>query len=270
VTPNGNGGDGPGHGRAPLACIVDLDGTVYAAGSAVPGAPEAIRRLRSAGVPLLFGTNTTRHPRRVLVERLRSMGIALEEEELLTAPRAAAAWLRREGARKLMLLLPHAAWEEFADFEQDEAAPDHVVVGDLGEDWTFERMNRAFHALLAGASLVAIHKNRFWNPGEGFRLDAGPFVAALEYASGMEAVLVGKPSPAFFETAAASLGAPVDRILVIGDGVLTDIRGGQAAGCRTVAVRTGSFREEDLEELGSAPEAVLDSIAGLPAYLGLG
>lgn len=257
-----------GSGWAPAGCVIDLDGTLYEGGVAIEGAAEALTRLRRAGIPVVFATNTTRHPRRVLVERLRVMGIGVAGDELHTAPRAAAAWLRRQEARRLMLLLPEAAWGEFAAFEVVAASPDHVVVGDLGEAWTFERMNTAFRALLGGAKLVAIHKNRFWNPGGGRQLDAGPFVAALEYAAGTTAVLVGKPSPAFFETAAGTLGVPFGQVLVVGDAVLNDVRGGQAAGCRTVAVRTGSFREEDLEALDTPPEAVLDSIADLPEYLG--
>jgi HAD superfamily hydrolase (TIGR01458 family) len=242
---------------------------VYTAGRAIPGAAEAIGRLRRAGIPLVFATNTTRHPRRVLVERLGKMGIPVEPSELFTAPRAAAAWLRGRGARRLMLLLPEATWDEFDAFQRDERAPEHVVVGDLGASWTYGRLNAAFLALLGGAELVAIHKNRFWNPGDGPRLDAGPFVAALEYASGKEATLVGKPSPAFFRAAAAALGVPMDHVLVVGDAVLNDVRGGRSAGCRAVAVRTGSFREEDLQALEEPPEAVLGSIAELPAYLGL-
>ena len=128
---------------------------------------------------------------------------------------------------------------------------------------------RGLPGAVDGAALVAIHKNRFWDPGDGLRLDAGPFVAALEYAAGNEAVLVGKPSAAFFRTAARALELPLERILVVGDSVLNDVRGGQAAGCRTVAVRTGSFREEDLAALGRPPEAVLESIAALPDHLGV-
>jgi len=144
--------------------VLDLDGTIYHGGVAIDGAAEAVARLRGAGVPMVFATNTTRSPRRVLVERLRAMGIEIDGEELHTAPRAAAQWLKEVGSRCLLLLLPEAAWEEFSDFQKDELAPDHVVVGDLGEAWNFERLNRGFRALLSGAGLVAIHKNRFWTP----------------------------------------------------------------------------------------------------------
>jgi ribonucleotide monophosphatase NagD (HAD superfamily) len=117
---------------------------------------------------------------------------------------------------------------------------------------------------------VAIHKNRSWDPGGGLQLDAGPFVAALEYASGVEAVLVGKPSTAFFDTAARALGVARDRVAVVGDSVTNDVAGGQQAGCLGVAVRTGSFRSDELDRLARPPDAVLDSVADLPGWLGIG
>lgn len=251
------------------ACVVDLDGTLYQGDRAIQGAAAAITALRSAGIPVCFATNTTRRPRTALVERLRGMGIELRTEELHTAPVAAATWLEAQGARRVSLLLAEATFEEFAAFELDHDQPDCVVAGDLGDGWSFEVLNRAFRALLRGARLVAIHKNRSWDPGGGIQLDAGPFVAALEYATGVEAVLVGKPSTAFFETAARALGVPRDRVAVVGDSVTNDVVGGQRAGCLGVAVRTGSFREDDLGGLDRSPDAVLDSIADLPTWLGI-
>jgi len=255
--------------RAADGCVIDLDGTLYEGGRAVAGAAAAIAALRHARVPLCFATNTTRRPRSALVRRLRAMGIEVATDELHTAPVAASAWLGRQGARRLSLLLPEATFEEFTGFELDSDRPDHVVVGDLGEEWTFEVLNRAFLALTAGARLVAIHRNRSWDPGGGRQLDAGPFVAALEYAAGVEAVLVGKPSPAFFDTAAAALGVPRDRIAVVGDSIANDVVGGHQAGCLGVAVRTGSFREDELATLDRPPDAILDSIAELPDWLGV-
>lgn len=250
-------------------CVIDLDGTLYFAGEPITGAAEAVDRLRSAGVPICFATNTTRRPRSALVDQLAAMGIVVRPDELHTAPVAAASWLAGRGARRVSLLLAEATFEEFGDFEVDHQLPDHVVVGDLGEAWTFEILNRAFSALNTGAQLVAIQKNRSWDAGNGLQLDAGPFVAALEYATGQEAVLVGKPSTAFFETAAGALGLSLDRVAVVGDGVATDVAGGQAAGCRGVALRTGTFREEQLVELERPPDAILDSIADLPDWMGM-
>jgi HAD superfamily hydrolase (TIGR01458 family) len=252
------------------ACIIDLDGTVYVSDEAVAGAGEAIAVLREADLPLCFATNTTRRPRSELVSRLAAMGITVATEELFTAPVAAARWLADAGAERVSLLLAEATFEEFEGFELDDANPDSVIVGDLGREWTFDRLNSAFRALMGGARLVAIQKNRFWDPGQGLCLDAGPFVAALEYASGREAVLVGKPSTPFFVSAARYLKVAIDRVAVVGDSVENDVVGGQRAGCLGVAVRTGTFREDHLDGLERPPYAVLDSLADLPSWLGVG
>lgn len=253
--------------RRAEAVVLDLDGTVCFADASIPGAGAAIGRLRRAGVPMCFATNTTRRPRSDLVARLASMGIEVSSDELFTAPVAAAGWLAGVGATRVSLLLAEATFEEFDEFALDDEAPEYVVVGDLGEEWTFDRLNRAFRALMRGANLVAIQKNRYWDPGGGLSLDAGPFIAALEYASEQEAVLVGKPSTPFFVTAAESLGVPLHHIAVVGDSVVNDVVGGQRAGCLGVAVRTGTFRDEHLQGLERPPDAVLDSIAELPDWL---
>ncbi len=251
------------------ACVLDLDGTLYQGGAAIPGAAVAVAALRSADVPVCFATNTTRQPRSALVRRLAELGIAAVADDLFTAPVAAARWLADQGAQRVSLLLPEVTHAEFAGFTLDDEAPEYVVVGDLGSEWTFARLDRAFRALLAGATLVAIHRNRWWNPGGGPTLDAGAFVAALEYASGREAVLVGKPSEAFLEVAAAELGVPRGRVVVVGDGIENDVRAAQRAGCLGVLVRTGTFRPADLATPGSPPDGVLDSVADLPGWLGI-
>jgi HAD superfamily hydrolase (TIGR01458 family) len=249
--------------------VIDLDGTLYDGEGAIPGAADAVARLRHGGIQICFATNTTRRPRAHLVSRLASMGIVVDPEELFTAPVAAARWLAGVGATKVSLLLPEPTFEEFEAFTIDDATPEYVVVGDLGREWTFDRLNLAFRALQRGAALVAIQKNQFWDPGEGPCLDAGPFVAALEYASGRDAVLVGKPNVAFFVTAAEYLGVPLDQIAVVGDSVANDVIGAQRAGCLGVAVRTGTFNEQHLEGLERPPDAILDSVADLPSWLGL-
>ncbi len=255
-------------GRAD-ACLLDLDGTIYFAGTEIPGAAGAVERIRAAGLPVAFATNTTRHPRSQLVRRLQNLGIDVRAEEIFTAPVAAAQWLTRQGARRVSLLLPDATHEEFRSFEITNSRPEYVLVGDLGHEWSFELLNAALRSLLDGAGLIAIQKNRFWDAGEGPQLDAGPFVVSLEYASGRDALLVGKPARPFFEGAAASLGVPMERLVVVGDGVENDVGGAQEVGSISVAVRTGTFSEEMIPSLSRPPDAILDSIADLPGWLGL-
>ncbi len=247
--------------------LFDLDGTVYQEGRAIPGAAEALDALRRRGFPFRFTTNTTRRPRTSLTEHLQSLGVAAHPREILSAPAAAALWLRSRGVSRVQLLLAEATFVEFEGFEITDRSPEAVVVGDLGEDWTFPILNQAFRNLMEGAELLAIQRNRYWRTDGGLSLDAGPFVAALEYGSGKTATLAGKPSPAFFEAAAAELGVPRERIAVVGDDLESDVAGARASGMIGVAVRTGKYRSQDAERAQREADVVLDSIAQIPAWL---
>lgn len=255
--------------RGVRGLLLDLDGTLYEPDGPVPGAAEAVVRLRAAGLALRYVTNTTRQPRAALVERLGRLGLPSAPDEIFTAPRAAVAWLEAHAVRRVALHVAAAAAGEFGRFTLDEVGPEAVVVGDLGPAWTFERLNRAFRQLGDRATLLAIQKNRHWRSAEGLVLDAGPFVAALEYASGRSAVTVGKPSAAFLEAAAGGLGLPLADVALVGDDIVSDVGGALAAGARGVLVRTGKFRPGDAEAAGVRPTAVIDSVAALPGLLGL-
>jgi HAD superfamily hydrolase (TIGR01458 family) len=249
--------------------LVDLDGTVYEDGRAIPGAADALTIVRRAGLGLRFVTNTTRMPRSALVETLARCGVEAQVDEIHTAPSAAAEWLRARGIGRVSLCVPAATFVEFAGFEIDEAEPMAVVVGDLSRAWTFERLNRAFLHVHRGAELVALQRNRYWSTRDGLALDAGPFVAALEYAASRQATVVGKPSPEFFDTAARSLGLPLSSLAAVGDDALADVRGAQVAGARGVLVRTGKFASDEAGRAAVEPDAVVGSLADLPTLLGL-
>lgn len=247
--------------------LVDLDGTLFVGDEPIPGAVEAIARLEERGIARRYLTNTTRRSRRNVAERLRAMGFTLEDDELFTAPVAAASWLRDHGIERIALYLPSDTHEDFADFTVDDESPEAVVVGDLGRGWSFDMLNRAFGQLTGGARLVALQRNRFWRTERGLELDAGPFVALLEYAADIEAMLVGKPSEQFFDLAVRAMDLPRRDVIVIGDDIETDIGGAHTLGLRGVLVRTGKYRDDWLEKSGIVPYAIVDSIAKLPDLL---
>ena len=249
-------------------CLLDLDGTVIQEDRLIPGAAAALHELRLDGIPFRFITNTTRRPRSAIVDHLRRLGVETTIEECLTAPAATAAWLRERGARRVSLLLNKDTFQDFDGLTRDDETPDHVVVGDLGTDWSFEVLDRAFRALIAGAELVAIQRNRYWQSGSRVTLDAGPLIAALEYASDKTAHLVGKPSSEFFHIAAAELALSPAQVVMVGDDLEADIEGAKRAGLQAVAVRTGKFRAEDERRAKEIADAVLDSLADLPAWVG--
>jgi phospholysine phosphohistidine inorganic pyrophosphate phosphatase len=251
--------------------LLDLDGVLYVGDRVVPGAAETVEWLRSEGIPHRFLTNTTSRPRAAVVEKLDAMGVPAAADDVLTPLVAAHAWLERHGLRHPALFVPEATAAELSDLDPlDSGAEDGagaVVVGDLGRGWDFDTLNRAFRLLMAedALPLLALGLTRFWRAPDGLRLDAGAFVRALEYATGREAVVLGKPDRAFYATAVDSLGAAPEEVVMVGDDVVTDVGGAQAAGLVGVLVRTGKFSPTDLEG-DVQPDAVLDSVADLRGW----
>jgi len=248
--------------------LLDLDGTIYESSSLVAGATEVVAALRAAALPFRFVTNTTRRPRAHIVRELQEMGLDVTQDEILTAPSATARWLLDKGVRRIYPLLPEATFEDLEGLELTASKPECVIVGDLGDAWDFSRLNHAFQALMQGAELVAVQRNRYWRRDGELALDAGPFVAALEYASGKTAHVVGKPSRHFFETAVGLLGLQPREVAMVGDDLQADVAGARQAGLLGVAMRTGKYRPEDEDRAQELADAVLDSIAALPKWLG--
>ena len=247
--------------------LLDLDGVLCVEDEPIAGAIEAVAALRNRGLRLRFVTNTTSRPRRDILARLERLGMPVPERELVTPARLAVEHCLVAGRRRALLLMRDEVKADLAGLQEVREGADVVVIGDLGEDFGYRVLNRAFRELLAGAELVALQKNRYWRTPEGLSLDVGPFVAALEYATGCDAVVVGKPAPAFFATVLAGLEVrPADAVMV-GDDVESDVGGALRAGLAGVLVRTGKYRPEPSRS-GVEPTATVDSIADVPALLG--
>ena len=243
--------------------LLDLDGTLYVGEEAVPGAREAVQRLKAAGLALRYVTNTTRMPRRAVVERLRALGFEATEDKVFTPARAAARLMRN---KRCLALVDGSLLEDLKGITLTEESPDFVLVGDLGEGFTYARLDAAFKCLMNGAKLVALQKNRYWRTPGGLSLDAGPFVAALEFATGEQAAVVGKPEEAFFRSALEDLRLEAGEVAMVGDDVEADVAGAKRAGLLGIQVRTGKWGS-DAEERQA--DLVLDSVAGLPTELGV-
>ncbi len=248
--------------------LIDIDGVLMLGDEVLPGATAVIDTLRARKIPFRFMTNTTIYCRYTLLEHLNAKGFNVSLNELYTAAYAAARYLREQEARSYFPLLLPDAQLEFTGIDVDEEAPEYVVVGDLGAGFTFTRLNRAFRALLNGAKLVALHKKRHWRTPDGLFLDAGPFVVALEYASESNAVVVGKPSEAYFRMVLDDLALPPERLALIGDDIEIDVRGAKRMGIQGWLVKTGRFRKEDLGR-GIWPDQVMESIADVIEGVGV-
>jgi len=242
--------------------LVDLDGTLYVGDEPVEGAREAIGKLKASGLVLRYVTNTTRKPRREVSEHLHTLGFEVEEAEIFTPARAAAGLI---GDKSCFPLVDESLLEDLGGITPTEDRPDHVLVGDLGERFTYERLNAAFRCLMDGAQLIALQRNRYWRTEDGLALDAGPFVAALECASGKSATVVGKPEKSFFRLALEDLRLNSREVAMVGDDAEADVAGAQKAGLKGIQVKTGKYRPG----AEGAPDLMLESLARLPEALGV-
>ena len=244
---------------------------LHVSGEAIPGAPETVKALREGGHPLRLVTNNTTRARWKLAAELRSLGIDVAEDEISTTPIAAGKLLT--GLRVLALTMDSVKEDLARHVKLVDEKAEIVLVGGADETdeteevFRYERLNRAFAELSEGARLVCLHRNRWWQTADGPLLDAGAFVAGLEYAAGVEAEVVGKPTAAYFEAALAELGASVDDAVMVGDDVEADVGAAKRLGMRGVLVRTGKFRRDTLASAHPQPDAIIDSIADLPDYL---
>jgi HAD superfamily hydrolase (TIGR01458 family) len=251
------------------AILLDIDGVFHVSGEPISGGSRAVQRLREQGHRVRFLTNNTTQSRAQLANYVRGLGVELAEDELQTTPVAAARVLA--GKRVLALTMP-AIRDDLEGVELVGENASAVLLGGADEtpetNQVFSYMNlaRAFAELEGGAELYCRHKNPWWQTARGALLDAGAFVAGLEYATGLSATVLGKPSANYFEAALAAVDGDPERTWMIGDDVDADIGGAAALGMRTILVRTGKFRD-DAGAWSVSPDVVLDSIADVPAFL---
>lgn len=208
----------------------------------------------------------------MLVRRLAEYGFEVSPAELFTAIVAGADTARAAGYQRVAPFLPEAALPDLTDFSLGGGTsgrvaagiPDAVLVGDLGELWSYALLQEAFEYLMAGAALIALSRDRYWMKDGRLTLDAGPFVAGLEFAVGRKAIVAGKPCPAFYEAALGGMGLEqAGSVAMVGDDLWSDVEGAQQAGLQGWLVRTGKYRESALADAGITPDRILASVADL-------
>ncbi len=251
--------------------LLDIDGVLAISWEPIPGSIEALAAFRRAGLPVCLITNTTTHTRAGLAQILGDAGFDVEPSQIVTAVTATADYVRvaHPGA-SVFVLSDGDATDDMRDLTLVDRAADAdiVVLGGASVDFSYSTMNDVFRRLMDGAPLIAMHRNLYWKTAGGWELDAGAYIAGLEAAAATEAVVCGKPAAAYFGAALDVLGLPADHAAMVGDDIVNDVEGAQAAGLTGILVRTGKYREGDL--LRGTPHVVVDSLADVPALLDIG
>jgi HAD superfamily hydrolase (TIGR01450 family) len=254
-----------------MLLLVDLDGVLYRGADPVPGVAAALAARATAGDDVVYVTNNSMHYRADYVARLQSMGAPIEPDRVVTSARATALYLRdRESSVRRVLVVgagglerelrdvgleivtaAHVATrmtQEGIDGWAASGGADAVVIG-LDPQLTYLRIAAAADVVRAGARFVATNRDPTYPTERGLRPGAGAVVAAIEVASGVTPVSIGKPGPLLLEEAAAVAGGRARDAVMIGDGLLTDLAAARAVGARSVLMLTGVATRDQLDAL---------------------
>jgi len=249
------------------AFFFDMDGVLVQNGKNIPGAVETFKYLKKRGFPLRILTNRTTRSQDSLHSYLLEKGFPVRKEEIFSAPQAAVHYLRHQDDPSCCIVMGDDPKVDFAEFRQTDVNPDYVILGDMNDEWDFNKINPIFNMIMGSSKLLALHSGKFWHEEESFHLDLGFFVAGLEYITGKKALIVGKPSSTFFNMALEDIGLPPEKVVMIGDDIESDVGGAKMAGIYGVLALTGKYSREHTQHIDISPDAVIPSISVLPDFL---
>ncbi|HEX3724161.1 MAG TPA: TIGR01458 family HAD-type hydrolase [Nitrolancea sp.] len=243
--------------------LIDVDGVLRIDNDPLPGSVDALNELRRRKVPYRLLTNTTVRTRHSLGALMRRLGFDVEDQEIITAGAATAAYLRRRFPNQPCFLIATGdVADDFTGVPLTNGMDARVVViGGAEQNFTYAALNHAFRLLLNGATLVAMHRGKYWITSQGPTLDAGAYIQGLEYVTGKRARVVGKPAAPFFRVGVRSLGLQPDQVAIVSDDLLQDIAPAMRLGITGILVRTGLFNETGLARV--TPDHVIDTFASI-------
>lgn len=246
--------------------LIDMDGVIYKGSEPIPGAVEFINTLREKGYPFLFLTNNSQRTNRDVCYKLRKMGFNVNDEDIFTCGMATARYLASKkvngtayviGEGGLLNELHNVGYSIVDDH------PDYVIIGE-GRTIMLESVDKAINMIMSGSKLIATNLDPNCPVGNGkYRAGCGAFVSMLEFATGIQAFSVGKPSPIMMRMARKILTLGTDETIMIGDTMGTDILGAGSMGFTTVLTLSGVTKESDLQQYGYEPDFIIKSVNDL-------
>ncbi len=246
--------------------IFDIDGVLEFQGEVYPDAIETIDLLRNKGIVLRFLTNSTLKSRASCARRLRESGFEIIDEEVITASYATARYLDGLKPRSCWIMVEREGSNEFLGFYQDTENPEYIVIGDNRSKFDFEHLNKALRLLLKGAKLIGMQSELIDSSMGEVELNVGSWVEMLERASGVKATYIGKPNPYVFELTLQKMGLDKSEVIMVGDRVSTDVMGANEFGIRSLLLKTGEFKEQDLD-WNIKPDFIFDTISDVLTIL---
>lgn len=247
--------------------IVDIDGVVGKSKTPIIEGVRAVKKLKEMGKKIIFVSNNSTRSRRILLDRLKTFGLNVSENEVLVATYATARFISKEKPGAKVFTTGEKGLREELELaglklvEYDEA--EYLVVGS-NRGINFELMTKALRACMRGIRYVATNPDRVFPSEDGPIPGTGMIIGALYWMTGREPdVIVGKPSKVIMEEALNILGLKAEEVAVVGDQIDVDVAAGKAIGAETILVLTGVTTKENLQKMierhGLRPDHVLDS-----------
>ncbi len=244
--------------------LIDLEGVLYSDNKVIDGSIETIDKLREK-FKIRFLTNTTTTSRNSIFKKLIDLKFNLKEEDIFTPSIAINDFLIKNKINNIFLMTNSHLVPDFKNFIIDDKSPQAVIIGDIYKEFNWTSLNHVFQLIKDNECLlIALHKNKYCKRNGKIALDLGPFVTALEYASNKNAIVIGKPEKDFFDLAIRSLDLNKNEILMIGDDIISDIKGSKDNSIKAIQVKTGKYQEQDENSVFIQPDIRIRSINDLP------
>lgn len=241
--------------------LFDLNGVFYEDENIISGANEIIDWLKKNSIPYKFISNNSTLSRKLFVEKLKKIGLKINISDVITSNYAGVLTIKKMGLKNCKLIMTEEAKLDYKKFQLQNKKIDAIVIGDIGEKWSFSLMNELMNDVISGAEIIALHKGKYYQSQGKLKIDCGAFVAGLEYSTSKKAISIGKPKKSFFDLAAFDLGT--NKICLVGDDLHNDIEGGQKMGYKTILVKTGKYRQNIFDKSKIKPDFCIPSIKEL-------
>lgn len=247
------------------ALLIDFDGVLKIGSSPAPDVREFFDFINKNKIPACILSNSTLRTCDLVREFFTSHNIPINLPAI-TAFDAAVHFVKKN-YKKVQVYCRDYLIHHFEGFI-DESKPEAIVIGDIEDKWNYEIMNDIFKKVFSGADLIAMHKNKYWNPHGELLIDAGAFVTGIEFAANKNATLIGKPSPLFFKSALESINFSSDSdFYMIGDDIENDIKAAQDIGGKGILIYTGKTKFPLDKSLNIKPDFEVKSLKEMISLL---